>query len=241
MATQFKVRPQPAPRPNAAPRTHTTHGTLIGAHHIDIAHIARVERPNLTVVGLQLILGYEWLASGVDKLLYGRFPATLGQLLGGVLHGGPLPAPFAALLRAAVLPNSIVFGLLVEWGETLAGLGLLAAGLAALLAAPAGRRLPPASARLFARGRRLAERLAPAAAGGAGVMAVSFYLLDGAPAAWLMPSVAFGGALDTGLLLALASVALLAEPAGKWLRRRFQAQRARYQTPGPNASTERYP
>jgi uncharacterized membrane protein YphA (DoxX/SURF4 family) len=249
MSTQIDDRPRLAP--DMTERGITTQGAPVETGRAAVAHSSLAarsalapgvaQRPNLVLAGLQLVLGYEWLVSGVDKLLYRSFPATLGQLLGGVLRGGTLPAPFADLLRGVVLPNGSFFGLLVEWGETLAGAGLLAAGLAALVASPMEHRLPPVAAGWVAFGQRFVEWLAPVAAAGAGVLGASFYLLNGAPAAWFTPSVAFGGALDTGLLLALASLVLLVEPARAWLWRRAHAPRARYQTAGPNASTERKP
>ena len=64
------------------------------------------------------------------------------------------------------------------------------------------------------------EWLAAGAALGAGLMGLTFYLLDGAPSQWFMPSIAFGGALDTGLLLAAGSAVLLADAvAGGQFRR----------------------
>lgn len=197
------------------------------------------QRPSIVLVGLQLILGYEWLASGVDKLLYGTFPQTLGSLVGGVLRGGTIPAPFADLLRHMVIPNGVLFGMVVEWGETLAGLGLLAAGVAALAAPMIERHANHRVARLVAGGRRLLDPLAVIAAAGAGLMGLSFYALDGAPSPWFMPSVAFGGALDTGLMLALGSLVLVAAAAEEWLRRRSSATYTRYPTAGPKASSER--
>lgn len=176
----------------------------------------------IALAGLQLLLGYEWLVSGVDKLLYANFPGALGGLLAGTLQGGHIPAPFAALLRAAVLPHSAVFGLLVEWGETLAGLGLIAGALMLLLAPVARGRLAPTAARWLALGERAMAWLAPAAALATALMGLSFYLLDGAPVQWPMPSVAFGGALDTGLLLALGSAVLLADTAIGWRSDRMQ-------------------
>jgi uncharacterized membrane protein YphA (DoxX/SURF4 family) len=175
--------------------------------------------PNLALAGLQLALGYEWLASGMDKLLYGPFSRALGPLLTGTLRNSAIPAPFADLLRAAVLPHAAVFAILVEWGETLTGLGLIAAGGAALLAPWAGRRLGRQAVRWVARGHRALDQLAVAAAMAAGAMGLSFYALDGAPTPWFTPSIAFGGALDVGLLLALGSAVLLAAAAGEWLRR----------------------
>src|SRR5207245_5368652 len=90
-----------------------------------------------------------------------------------------------------------------------AGLGLLSAGLVALLLPLAGRYLGGTSARLFVYGARLLERLAPLAALGAGLLGVSYFFLDGLPKPWFVPTIAFGGSIDTGLFLAVASVVLI--------------------------------
>jgi uncharacterized membrane protein YphA (DoxX/SURF4 family) len=183
----------------------------------------------IALAGLQLLLGYEWLVSGVDKLLYADFPGALGRLLAGTLQSGHIPAPFAALLRALVLSHSAAFGVLVEWGETLAGLGLIVGALVALLAPRLRGRLAPAAARWLALGERAMAWLAPAAALATALMGLSFYLLDGAPSQWPMPSVAFGGALDTGLMLALGSAVLLADATSG--SRASQRVNARQQAP----------
>jgi uncharacterized membrane protein YphA (DoxX/SURF4 family) len=197
------------------------------------SHGARDRRPArdqaaqraVALAGLQLLLGYEWLASGIDKLVYASFPAVVGQLLTGILQGGKVPPPFATLLRLAVLPHSAAFGVLVEWGEILAGMGLLAGAILPLLAPAIRRRLPPETSRWLTRSQRLIGWLAAGAALGTVLMGLSFYLLDGAPSPWIMPSIAFGGALDTGLLLALGSTLLLADNlAAAWLRQHTLAQ-----------------
>ncbi len=167
-------------------------------------------RPNLALAGLELLIGYEFLASGVDKLLYGTFPQSLGGLLSGLLGNGHLPGPFAALLQWLVLPNAVFFGRLIEWGEALAGLGLLASGLCAFLRPLVEARASGRLWRLFAGADRLAVGLAPIAAVGAGLLALSFYLLDGLPTIGFTPSIAYGGALDSGLILALACAIILA-------------------------------
>jgi hypothetical protein len=163
----------------------------------------------VALAGLQLLLGYEWVLSGVDKLLYGQFPQQVATLLAGQVNGGRLPGFFAGILRAVVLPNAGLFGVLIEWGETLAGLGLLAAGLSVLLRPVVERRIA-GRLRLHAlEAMRLSERLAPIAAAAAGLMGLSFFLLDGVPSPFPQPSIAYGGALDVGLFLALGSVVLL--------------------------------
>ena len=165
--------------------------------------------PNIALAGLQLLLGYEWLLAGGDKLLLGAFPAQLSGMLLALVGGGHLVGFFAAILQGLVAPNAVLFGYLIELGETLAGLGLMAAGLVTLFRPLAGRYLRGTSATMFVFGDRLLERLAPIAAIGAGLLGVSYFFLDGLPKPWFVPSVAFGGSIDTGLFLAVASVVLI--------------------------------
>jgi thiosulfate dehydrogenase [quinone] large subunit len=141
------------------------------------AHLPRrsTQTPNLALAGLQLIVGYAWLLAGVDKLLLGVFPAQLGGLLHIAVGGGHLPGFLVAILRGLVVPNAVLFGYLIEWGETLAGLGLVTAGLVALLRPLAKRYLGGTSAAVFLFGARLLERLAPLAATGA-VLVVSRFV-----------------------------------------------------------------
>jgi len=151
--------------------------------------------PNIALAGLQLLLG--------------AFPAQLNGMLLTLVSGGHLVGFFAAILQGLVAPNAVLFGYLIELSETLAGLGLMAAGLVALLGPLAGRYLSGRSARMFVFGDRLLERLALIAAIGAGLLGVSYFFLDGLPKPWFVPSVAFGGSIDTGLFLAVASVVLI--------------------------------
>jgi len=164
---------------------------------------------NIALAGLQLLIGYEWLLAGGDKLLLGTFPAQLGGLLHTLVSSGHLVGFFAAVLQGLVMPNATLFGYLIEWGETLAGLGLVTAGLVALLRPLAGRYLRGTRATLFVYGDRLLKRLAPLAAIGAGLLGLSYFFLDGLPKPWFVPTIAFGGSIDTGLFLAVASVVLV--------------------------------
>jgi hypothetical protein len=181
-------------------------------------HLPRrsTQTPNLALTGLQLLVGYAWLLAGIDKLLLGVFPAQLGGLLRTAVGGGHLPGFFVALLRGLVAPNAVLFGYLIEWGETLAGLGLVTAGLVALLRPLAGRYPGGTSAAVFLFGARLLERLAPLAATGAGLLGLNYFLLDDAPSPWFVPGIAFGGAIDTGLFLVAASVVLVVSQFVPW-------------------------
>jgi len=164
---------------------------------------------NITLAGLQLLVGYEWLVSGGDKLLFGVFPARLGGLLSASVSGGQLPGFFAAILRGLVLPNAVLFGYLIEWGETLAGLVLMTVGLVVLLRPFIERYLSGTSTAMFVYGIQLLEKLALVAATGAGLLGLSYFFLDGLPLPWFIPSIAYGGAVNTGLFLAAASVVLV--------------------------------
>jgi hypothetical protein len=165
--------------------------------------------PNIALAGLQILVGYEWLLAGGDKLLLGGFPAQLGKLLLTIVGGSRLLGFFASLLRELVVPNAVLFGYLIEWGETLAGLGLVTAGLLALLRPLVERSRGGRSAAMFMSGFRLVEKLAPLAAIGAGLLGLSYFLLDGLPRPWFVPGIAFGGSIDMGLFLAAASVVLV--------------------------------
>lgn len=172
--------------------------------------------PNLALAGLQLLVGYAWLLAGVDKLLLGVFPAQLGGLLRTAAGSAHLPGFFVAILQGLVMPNAVLFGYFIEWAETLAGLGLMTAGLFALLRPLAGRYPGGTPAAVFLFAARLCERLAPLAATGAGLLGLSYFLLDGAPAPWFAPSIAFGGAINAGLFLAAASVVLVVGQFVQW-------------------------
>ncbi len=176
-------------------------------------------RGPLALAGFQIVLGYAWLVAGVDKVLLAGFPAMLGSLLTATIHSGMVPVPFAAILEAVVVPHGALFGVLTEWGEQLTGLGLIVAGLTALGATPLQHRLPVGGARVVALFQRVMNTLWPLAALGGLVMGLSFYVVDGVPWQGFMPSVAFGGALDEGFLLAMGSAVLLTAALAPWFQR----------------------
>jgi hypothetical protein len=208
---------QPAPsieaRPAAPDVQHVPHIHLPQRSHLHTApletRVPGTQPSNTALAGLQIIVGYEWLLAGGDKLLLGGFPAQLGKLLLPIVNGGQLLGFFASILRELVVPNAVLFGYLIELGETLAGLGLVTAGLLALLRPLVKRSLGGKSAAMFVSGFRLVERLAPLAALGAGLLGLSYFFLDGPPKPWFVPSIAFGGSIDMGLFLAAASVVLV--------------------------------
>src|SRR5690242_18663789 len=80
---------QPKPQLEARPATsddqprHLLH--LPGRPHLRPAlkgsRAIDTHLPNIALAGLQLLLGYEWLLAGGDKLLLGVFPAQLSGML----------------------------------------------------------------------------------------------------------------------------------------------------------------
>jgi hypothetical protein len=164
---------------------------------------------NIALAGLQLVIGYQWLVSGVDKILLGAFPTQIGQLLTLQIGSGKLPPYFAAVLEALVVPNASIFGYAIMLSETLAGLGLIAAGTATLLRPLFEAHTHGRLWKAFAVTDRLVMMLAPVAAAGAALLGLSYYLLDGAPTLWFTPSLAYGGAIAPGMVVALASLVLV--------------------------------
>lgn len=193
------------------PRAHRQSARALQASHAQSQPTSATltTSANIAIAGLQLVIGYQWLVSGIDKLLLGTFPTQIGQLLTIQIGSGKLPGFFAALLRSVVAPNAALFGYAVMLGETLAGLGLIVAGLFTLLRPVFEARASGRLWAVFATTDRLVAALAPYAAGGAGLLGLSYYLLDGAPTLWFTPSLAYGGAIAPGMVLALASLALL--------------------------------
>lgn len=78
-----------------------------------------------------LILGVVWLHSGVEKLLSGNFPRSLGKTLTFFANGAPNgpsnPYPwFKSFLLQNAVPQSQVLGHLIQWSELLIGVALIA-------------------------------------------------------------------------------------------------------------------
>ena len=92
-------------------------------------------RPVLSMIGLllvEMIIGYEWLISGLVKVVRGDFPSGLAATL---LEKLPkVPAWYGSFLSGAVIPNALYFGYAIEIAEVLAGLVLLAGPVIALFA-----------------------------------------------------------------------------------------------------------
>ena len=75
---------------------------------------------------LQIILAYQWLSAGWEKIHGGQFVVNIGKSLSRFENGNPHEWYVGSLLEIAKeYPDT--FGMLVQWGELLTGIGLLGA------------------------------------------------------------------------------------------------------------------
>lgn len=154
----------------------------------------------LPLVGLlliQIVVGYEWLMSGLTKVYRGGFADGLAEELREKSEGAP--GWYRSFLDGSVIPNATAFGYLIEVGELLVGIALIAAALVWLLrwdALPSGGRV---AVLLVTAGASLAATL----------MAVNFHLANGAPHAWLIPRDGFDEGVDLDSLLPAIQLVLV--------------------------------
>lgn len=86
-------------------------------------------KPILIII---LSVGLIWLRSGYEKLIGGTFANSLGILLTKTAEKNPYPF-FRDFLISVAIPNSQTFGLLVVWGELLAGVAMVLGAIILLL------------------------------------------------------------------------------------------------------------
>jgi thiosulfate dehydrogenase [quinone] large subunit len=72
---------------------------------------------------LQAVIAWEWLVSGVNKLLAGNFPQGLADTLNEGIDNNP-NGWYVSILQGVVLPHSVAFGYLIEATELFIGIAL---------------------------------------------------------------------------------------------------------------------
>lgn len=154
----------------------------------------------LSLAGLlvvQLIVGYEWLLSGLAKLWRGDFPDGLGIQLEALAQESP--GWYRGFLEEAVIPHARAAGYLIEIAELVTGIALIAAALVWLFG---WERLP--------RRGRAAVLLTTIVAALAGiVMAVNFHLANGDAPPWGLPGDSFAEAVDLDSLIVAIQLVLI--------------------------------
>lgn len=141
--------------------------------------------PMIWLAAVQAIAAYEWLISGLNKLVAGTFPQALHGVIVDAMTGNPNTWD-VGFLKGVILPCCTVLGGLIECSEVLVGLVLTVASLLWVL----GERIP-------ATGRRLAAWAAAAACLGAALMNFNFYVAMGGT----FPLISAANATDEGVSL----------------------------------------
>ena len=144
----------------------------------------------LALLLIQICIGYEWLVSGLTKIVHGDFPAGLAAELRDMSQAAP--SWYRGLLDSAVIPHAVAFGYAIEIAELAVGVVLIVAVL----------RLP----------RRIA-RYAPAATLAALlvglVLAVNFALANGSSFGMGLAQDSFDQGIDLDTMLVGLQLALL--------------------------------
>lgn len=144
---------------------------------------------------MQLILAYEWLISGVNKLLDPNFTIQLPGMLEQSMHGNPY-GWYVNLLRLIVLPHATLFGLAAELGELAVGASLTVSALLWIWR--------PHS--------RLATQAGTAACFsllGGSLLCLSYFFQNGTPLPGINTASAFNEGMTIDMLIPLLSLALL--------------------------------
>lgn len=170
----------------------------------------------LPLVGLllvQILIGYEWLMSGVTKVVRGGFPSGLADELTD--KSADTTGWYKSFLDSAVIPNGQVFGYLIMVGEILVGVGLVAAALVWLFGWD----------RLATGGRTAVLVVTALAALGGVVMNVNFHLANASAHPWLIPRDGFDEGIDLDSLMPAIQLVLVVVSVGLLLSLRARASR----------------
>jgi thiosulfate dehydrogenase (quinone) large subunit len=147
---------------------------------------------------VQLCLGYEWLVSGLTKIVHGDFSGGLSDELADL--GKRSPGWYRSLLTNAIEPHAQVVGYGIEIAELLVGVVLIAAAVVWLIR----------GARLSDRARLTIQFAIGAATLVALVLLVNFELANGGRFGMRLASDSFDEGIDLDTLLLGLHLAVLA-------------------------------
>ena len=149
------------------------------------------------LLAIQIIIGYEWLVSGITKLWRGGFATGLASELRTKSQG--TPRWYKSFLDAAVIPHGWAIGWIILVAEILVGVVLM---VGAIIWLARWSRLPATT-------QQVLVALVTLAAIGAIVMNVSFHLANGAPHPWLIPKEGFDEGVDLDSLMPFVEAVLV--------------------------------
>ncbi len=164
---------------------------------------------------VQIAVGYEWLMSGLVKIVNGGFPSGLAAEMKD--RSESAVSWYARFLNKVVIPNGVTFGYLVELGELLVGIVLIATAVLWLWH----------WRRLTLTWRYIVLIVIIASSVAAIVMNVSFHLANGTSHPWLLPKDVFEEGVDFDSLLPIIEAVIIAVSVwtgvGLSRRNRFRA------------------
>jgi uncharacterized membrane protein YphA (DoxX/SURF4 family) len=166
----------------------------------------------LTLLVVQLILGYEWFVSGVTKIASGTFVSGLADNLRS--NADSAPGFYRSLIHSTLIPNARTLAVLIEIGELLVGIALIAAAIVWLTR----------WARLPDRARTALLGTTMLAALGATFMAINFHLARGGNHPWLIPADGMDETIDVDIVLVFTQLTILAFSAYVLLKIRREQQ-----------------
>jgi thiosulfate dehydrogenase [quinone] large subunit len=170
-----------------------------------------------SLVGLlviQLVVGYEWLDSGVTKVVRGGFPSGLAS----DLHERVQSAAgwYRNFIDGSIIPHAVTFGYLIEIAELTVGVVLIVT-----------------AALWLWRWDELSERtrrgvlVSIVGASLAGIfMAVNFHLANGGTHPWLIPKSGFDESIDLDTLLPVIQLVFIGVSVAAWRAERHLAHAA---------------
>ncbi len=82
----------------------------------------------LLLGSIQLIAAYEFVVSGIDKLVSGRFPAGLAATLMTGMSDNPNQW-YMRFIHTDIAPHAVAWGYVIEYGELAVGIALLLGAL----------------------------------------------------------------------------------------------------------------
>lgn len=167
----------------------------------------------LGLLAVQALLGYEWLMSGLTKVVRGGFPGGLAEELREKSEGAA--SWYSSFLDSVVIPNGSLFGVLIIVGELAVGVALIAA---AALWAFRWQKLGP-------QGRTALLAVTVAAGVGSILMNMNFHLANGSAHPWLIPGDGFDEGVDLDSFMPAVQLVLVIVSASVWrtMRRRTAA------------------
>jgi uncharacterized membrane protein YphA (DoxX/SURF4 family) len=146
---------------------------------------------------IQLLVGYEFFDSGWNKLFTkDSFVLGMPDALKGMIQGQS--GWYVNFVNNVAIPHAALFGYLVEWGEFLAGAGLILAALLFLFRRQEDGLL-----------HRVSSILSIAALAGGVFMALNFYIAGGAPSPFPGLNDPNGEGVTIDIFLPLMSLVLL--------------------------------